>query len=618
MKTLSGSQILARSIAGAGIGYVFTVPTPRLKPVLDCLEKIQGMTVITARDETAAALMADGYIRRSRLFAAVLTDAHGRSLSQVSGVTNAWADKIPLVSVSLCEDAAPNANKGIARSRYDANRVFEPVTVWRKRLSGLADMPKAFVDAVAASQGNRRGPVHLDLEAGLLDRRIEEGIPGIPPEGPVEPQKLTPMRLSGDSQTVDQAVKLLKQARKPLIITGGGVKASRASLDVVRFMERFGLPGCTTMAGIGTIPSDHAYCLGGPSYTAGEAFHVAIKKADVILALGCSFSGLEGFGLPPLWSERIKFIHIDNNPNQIGLNVNPEIPILGDVKTVLAQMAEILDATAFVAPDGWAHWRMILADLKRQRKTRLLNFANRPWGGLHQGSVALEMGKIVEKDNLIMVIDGGNTPLYAAMYGPGMSPRQSFFPFGMAALGGGVPYAIGVALAAPHKRVMLITGDGSSMYAISELETMKRLNLPITIVVNNDSSWNMIKALQDSLFEGNYVGTCLPDIDYAKIAAGFGLYSERVKNAHELVPAYERAVESGGPALIDCVTDCKNLPDSLLSFAMVEFEGAQINPVKLAKSLWKGRDMGLSRALHQVTYVRKALLGFNPSTKRRV
>jgi acetolactate synthase-1/2/3 large subunit len=435
--------------------------------------------------------------------------------------------------------------------------------------------------------------------------------------GRVSEAVIEPVRLPGDEDAVRRAASLIESAKKPLLFSGGGVAASGASADVVRFMERFGIPGATTMAGTGTIPVDHALCLGGPSYTAGETFHAAIREADVVIAFGAAFSGLEGFGLPPLWSDRIRFIHVDIDPMQIGLNVYPEVSILGDAKTVLSRLSDVLAGRGFGGRKKWESWRRFLSALKAGRQKRLARHADRSWPVLHPGRLVREMaGRLVE-DDALMVIDGGNTALFTAMYSPPVGPGRTFFPYGMSALGGGVPYAVGVSLASPGKRVVLVTGDGAFMYNVQELETMVRLSLPIVVIVNNDSAWNMIRSMQDSFFARNFVGTDLPCLDYAGIARGFGLHSQRVTRPEDMLPAYESAVRSKGPALIDCVTDCRNVPDSLLSFALVEFEGSlvHLDPVKVAKSLWMSRDAGLARNMHVAAYVLKALLGINPSAR---
>jgi acetolactate synthase-1/2/3 large subunit len=615
---ISGGELISRCLAAQGIRFVFSVDSERLSPILDSFEGLGSSRVIKARNETAATVMADGYIRRGRRLAAVLTDDNGSALSQISGVTNAWADKIPLLSLSLCAEGEPDYGKGFDRFRFDQGEVFQAVTQYRRKVTSLEELPGALADVINYSLSDKMGPVHLDIPFGLLDQPVESSLgPSEDEARTAEERRVEPVRIAADDEAIERAAAIVRGAERPLIFAGGGVHASDAHEELRELAEKFGIPVATSMAGIGSFPTDHDLSLGPPSYTGGETFHVAIKEADVVIAVGVSFSGLEGFGLPPLWSDAIKFVQIDIAPLQFGLNVKPDVPVLGDARTALRQLIDEAGRNGFKGKAEWGEWSAHLAKLKRDRAKRLAKLANRRWPKGHQGRFAQELGRFVKRDDLLMVIDGGNTPLYAAMYAPAVGPRQAFFPFGMSALGGGIPYAIGVQLASPDKRVMLATGDGSFMYNVQELETIKRLDLPILIAVNNDSAWNMIKAMQDMLYARNFVGTCLPDVDYAKIAEGFGLYAERVMDSDEIAPAYERAVASGGPALIDAITDSSNVPDSLLSFTLVEFEGALtgIHPLKLARSLWMMRDTGIHRMMHMSTYIRKAILRINPLAK---
>ena len=148
-KDVSGAQVLARCLSSQGIKFFFTVPTPRLEPLIKALENEKDVRVITTHNETAAALMAEGYIRRSRLQAAVLTDAKARAISQICGVTNAWADKIPLVSLSLCEDDEPDCNKSVERWRFDQKAAFQAVTSWNIRLASLEKAPDQIMKCIA-------------------------------------------------------------------------------------------------------------------------------------------------------------------------------------------------------------------------------------------------------------------------------------------------------------------------------------------------------------------------------------------------------------------------------------------------------------------------------------
>lgn len=619
MEDISGNELIARSLVANGISYVFTTSSDRLSPLRTCLEKKTNIPVIIARTEGAATLMADGYIRRSGKFAVVLTDDNGRSLSQIYGVANSWADKTPLLSLSICNDDEVDYNKGFNRYRFDQNAVYHEVTIWRKRINSLESIPDTIRKGKFESTRHKRGPVHIDIPFGLLEKTVSfDTTVFSPPSSPIT-NEMRPIRLAGDKLGIEKAASSMKNAKKPLIICGGGVKVSEAYEEVLRFIEAFKIPVATTMGGFGSIPSDHEYCLGGPAYTTGEAFHVAIKDADIVLALGVSFCGLDGFGLPPLWSDKIKFIHVNIDPLQIGLNVSPEISILGDVKTVLNQLTEQLRSEGFCGKPAWRSWAKYLSNLKEGRYKRLNKIINKKWPVIQQGKVIQELGKVIKRDDLVLVLDGGNTPVFFATYAPSLGPRQSFYPFGMAAIGCGIPYAIGVQLASPEKRVMLISGDGSFLYHIQELETMCRLNLPIMIIISNDSAWNMIRAMQYFMFAGNFVGTMLPDIDYSKIARGFGLPATRVDKVEDILPAYEKGVNEGRAALIDIITDKNNFPDCLASFSLIEFDGLLklLNPIKVLKSSLLIMKLGWSKLFFNLTYIRKALLRVNIMAKWR-
>ncbi len=619
MESVSGNELIAKSLVTNGISYVFTASSDRLTPLISCLKSKTGINVIIARNEGAATVMADGYIRRSGRFSAILTDDNGRSLSQIYGVANAWADKIPLISLSICNDDEADYNKGFNRYKFDQNGVFHEITIWRSRVNSIESLSDTLKKGVYESTRHKRGPIHIDIPFGLLDKTIAIDNTLFSESDFATKSKIRSVRLAGDELEIDKAVSSIKSAKKPLIFCGGGVIASEAHDDVICFMEEFKIPAATTMAGFGTIPIDHNYSLGGPAYTTGEAFHVAINDADLVIALGVSFCGVDGFGLPPLWSDKIKFIHVDIDPLQIGLNVSPEISIIGDVKTVINQLSAKLRGEGFISKPAWRSWAKYLSNLKKGRYKRLNKAINKDWPIIHQGKAMQELGKVIKRDDLLLVMDGGNTPVFVAMYTPPMGPRQSFYPFGMAAIGCGIPYAIGVQLASPGRRVILITGDGSFLYHVQELETIRRLNLPISIIIFNDSAWNMIRAMQYSMFAGNIVGTSLPDIDYSKIAKGFGLHATRVTKVEDILPAYENSIHSSGAALIDIITDKDNFPDCLLSFSLVEFDGLMrlLNPVKLIKSSFLILGLGRDRTFLLLSYIKKALFRINIIAKLR-
>jgi acetolactate synthase-1/2/3 large subunit len=385
MKKINGEELLARSLAGQGLGHVFTVPAGRVASVVEALEREEVVRVVRANNETAAAAMADGFTRRSRKCSLVITEDRGAALSQVSAVTNAWADKIPMLSVSLCSDDPPDFNKGVERERFDQNGVFQPVTHWRKRIESVEDIPRAVEEAMSRCRGDRMGPVHLDIPTRLLKQTADAARFSFPEPGSVQQKPVEPPRIAGEPEAVRRAAELIQGAKRPLLFFGGGVNASGAHAQALAFMERWRIPAATTMGGIGAVPLEHELCLGGPSYTAGETFHVAIQEADVVVAVGVAFGGLEGFGLPPVWSSEIKYIHVDMSPYQMGLNVPGEVYILGDARTVLAQLDAELSGRGFAKGDGWDRWSKRLAALKRRRARRLRWDAKHEGRAIHQG-----------------------------------------------------------------------------------------------------------------------------------------------------------------------------------------------------------------------------------------
>ena len=604
----TGAEILLRSMLSQGVDHVFTVDSPAIAPLSKAMDAAAGddLEVVRARDEIAAAAMADAFTYRSRKTCAVLTGGGGRALAQVSAVTNAWADKVPILSISVCEDDPPDLNKGVERRRFNQTDVFREITRWRARAETVAEIPALIAKGLAESMRGKGGPVHLDIPVRLLTETVQAGTGLDFEECPKVLTETT--RMPAAPEQIERAVAMLLASQRPLCFVGAGLVRSGAVDELSEFLHRTGIPVTNSMAAMGAVDSDNECFIGGGSYAAGEVFHNAIRKTDCVLALGTAFGGTEGFGQPPLWSGRIKFIHVDIDPLQIGLNVSPTVPIQADVKTVLKQLMKSLDGRGYGFNERWRPWLEKLRMMKQQRQERLLAEAYADWPVIHQGRLAHSVGRKVFEDDVLMVIDGGNTALYAAMYGPNIKPLESFFPFGMAALGAGVPAAVGLQLAEPKRRVMLFTGDGSMLYNIQELETIVDRRLPIMIVVNNDSAWNMIRCAQTTMYACNYMGTELPGINYAKIGEGFGFHAERVTRAEELVPAYERARACGGPALLDVITDKTNFPDSLISFAMVEFGGVEVSKKNSLLGLWKSRNDGWMRSKNKLTYIWKSFL----------
>ncbi len=399
-----------------------------------------------------------------------------------------------------------------------------------------------------------------------------------------------------DPALIQKAVTLLLSARRPFIFAGGGVIQSGAAELVNNLAKKAGIPLLSSMGALDLVAPDNPMRMGPSSYLSGEAFHHAIKNADVVLAIGVCFSGLDGFGLPPLWSDRIRFIQINIDPQYIALNPPADIAIVADARQAIIQIMERLD-TVSEHPD-WSNWLAGLQRRSRRHEQRLIKEArahkNTP-GRLHPAAALLAVREHVEKADLIAVVDGGNTPLWAGMTMKLPGPGRVFFPTGMATLGVGIPMALGFKAAAPEKPVVLFSGDGSLLYNIQELELMQKYGLPLTIIVNNDSAWNMIRSGEVML--NKTVSTDLPPQDYTAVARAFGMEVVRIRTTADITPALmDRALRPDQPLLIDIPTDKDVFPDALVSFIRVEMMGVLMpQPWKKTRRLYQSQARLFSR-----------------------
>jgi acetolactate synthase-1/2/3 large subunit len=295
--------------------------------------------------------------------------------------------------------------------------------------------------------------------------------------------------------------------------------------------------------------------------------------------VGAALGGLEGFGQPPFWNPDIRFIQVDVDPVNMCLNIPVEVSILGDAGAVLKQMIRLVEEGAAGPNPAHAAWLQHLQEVRRRWRSRVEGEAHDRWPLIHQGYLARTIREVLPPGTFL-VIDGGNTTLWAGMFCMEHKPKSALFPAGMGTLGCGIPVAMGVKAADPDRPLAVIQGDGSFLYNVQELENARRLGMDFVVVIFNDGCWNMIKGAQDLFFGSRRVGSILGDIDYAAVARGLGCYGRRVSRASDIAPALREALEAGGPAVVDVLVDPDCFPETLASFALGEFEGVRINPLR--------------------------------------
>ena len=597
----NGADLIARTLSAAGVKSVFAKDHQLTRPIVSAARALSGVRVISPVSETTAVPMADGCTRYTGRPAVAITAGHGHALSQAVGIASAWADKSPVITISVSPSEGTDSSPIFDREKWDGPGTFSAITRWQGSIRHAVDIVPVLTRAVREATSARCGPVHVQVDTDAVESLISNA----PEEELIKSLSRSAQAASppvADPEMIERAYKLLASARRPLILAGGGTIRAGAVTEVNELARRTGIPITSTMGGMGAALPDNPSYMGAASYLSGEAFHTAIKEADVVLAMGVCFSGLDGFGLPPLWSPKIKFIQANIWHEDIAINPNAEIALIGDAKQTASAMLELAPRQA---PDKESEWLSKLRKLDRQHLDRIYGEASRDWKLIHPAAAAEAMREVFEPTEPLVVLDGGNTALWAGMLIPVPGPRRGFFPVGMGTLGLGIPVALGIKSVAGDRPVILASGDGAFMYNIQEMETMLNHDIPFTAVVFNDSAWNMIRAGQ--AMSGNVYGTDLPDQDYASVAKSFGISCKRVTKKEELLPTFKEARDSGGPSIIDVVTDPDSLPDSLISFARVEFHGAKMPPAKMLKSLFKGKTPMDVRGLNLLKFIIKTV-----------
>jgi acetolactate synthase-1/2/3 large subunit len=569
---VSGCDLLARSLRQLGIPFVVGKEEGTMGPVFQSMRSQDGVTAITPLGDIAGAFMAYGYTYYSQFPSVVLTSTPADAVNALTGLGTAWADKMPLMIVSTC----PDSRVGGSRQGRTQRRFFSAFCKWSTSVVRGEEIPRAVGQAFREAMSGCRGPVHIDVPASLLaeEREIPENELKKTIASEASPQ--IPPIIEGDPDLIEKALRMLLSSERPLIISGGGVVHAQAWKEMDDLVRALEIPASTSMAGEGTILGDNPFFIGGPSYTSGEPFHRAIKRADCVLVVGAALGGLEGFGQPPLWNKDIRFIQVDIDPINICLNIPVEISILGDAKAVLGRMLELVNSGAVKPNPSHRPWLDHLLEVRRRWWARVDGEANASWPVIHHGYLTKVISKAVEPGTFLAA-DGGNVALWGAMFGMPHRPKSVSFPFGMGTLGCGIPMAIGIKSADPERPLVLVQGDGSFLYNIQELETARELGMAFVVVIYNDGCWNMIKGTQDVFFGARYVGALLGDIDYAAIARGFDCYGRRVERAADIEPAFREAQASGLPAVLDVIVDPNTFPETLLSFAVGEFEGVRFS-----------------------------------------
>jgi acetolactate synthase-1/2/3 large subunit len=544
MGMISGAELFVRSLQVEGVRALFAITDVSFTP-LSFEAEAAGMLVVAGRHESAEVHMADAWARATGVPAVVVGGMGPGVANLVPGVVNAWVEGIPVVVIGT--QRTSRVHEAIRRNRFQYTpqlELFRPVTKFAAAIPEAKRIPEYLREAFRHCLGGRPGPVYLELAPELLREQVGEDANPV-----LAPAAYRAAAGSPDPGAVRRAAALLGQAARPLVLAGNGVQAGEASEELARFAEVAGAAVCTTPGARGAISERHPHCVG----MANALLSPVMQEADVVVAVGTRIGEVVGYGQPPAWAGPATqvLVHLDRDPLAIGVNRPVDVALVGDVLQGLGALAEAI-GTSEVRNDGnWARERAAAAhEVMTMMADAGLGLQGTP---VHPARLAAEFARFLP-DEAIVCLDGGNSALWAHMALVVTRPRSLLWTGHFGHLGTGLPYAIGAKLACPDRPVFLFSGDGAFGFNLQELETAARVGAAIVAVVNCDYAWAMEE--QGMLDEvGRTIGVEMSVVRYDRVAEGLGCHGELVDTPDGIVPALERAIASGRPAVVQVVVD---------------------------------------------------------------
>ena len=552
MAKITGAQCLADMLAGYGVSHVFMVPAV-LRRTFAEMERRTKIKRIHTHGEKSAAYMADGYARASGKPGVCMAQVIG-ALNLAAGLRDAHLAHSPVIAFTGGRDPKTKFRK--VYQEVDDVPAFEPVTKFNATVDDVSRFPDMVRQAFRVAVSGTPGPVHLQFRGneGQVDAEEADIEPLI--EGQFA--RVPPFRPEPEAGSVIAAVDILERAVRPVIVAGGGVRASGAGKELVAFAEKLAIPVATSLNGKDSIPGVHPLSVGVCGTYSRESANRVVGQADLVCFIGTETGGMTThfWAVPKIGTPAIQ---IDSDPEALGRNYPLKASVLGDAKVVLAKMLERADARTAAKRRVWVEQAQgVCREWYAKYKPALESDAV----PIRPERMCAELTKHVPDDGIVLVDTGHAGMWMGGMYDLRTSAQSYMRSAGH--LGWAFSAGLGAKCACPERPVVVFTGDAGFWYHVAEIETAVRWKINSVTVVNNNASGNQSKRGFDRVYGGEQTEQARElwtyrMVNFARIAEDIGAMGIRVEKPAELGPAIQRALEADRPVVVDVATDIEAL-----------------------------------------------------------
>ena len=558
-RKMTGAQCLADMLKGYGVTHVFHVPAVLRSTYAEMERRETGIKRLHVHGEKAAAYMADGYARASGKPGICMAQVIG-ALNLAAGLRDAWLAHSPVIAMTGGRE--PKTKFRQVYQEVDDVPAFEPVTKFNATVDDVARFPDMVRQAFRVATSGTPGPVHLQFRGneGQIDAEEAEMEPLVEPLF----ARVPAFRPQPDEASVRAALKIIEGAARPVIVAGGGVRASGAQAELVALAEALQIPVATSLNGKDSIPANHPLSVGVAGTYSRESANRVVNAADLVCFIGSETGGMTThfWAVPKIGTPAIQ---IDIDPEALGRNYPLAAAVNGDAKVTLARMLAQADRAGAAKRKSWIAEVEKICGEWRDKYAAALNSDAVP---IRPERLCRELTKHVP-DDAIVVVDTG----HAGMWMGGMfdlaSPRQSYMR-SAGHLGWAFPAGLGAKCACPERPVVTFTGDAGFWYHIAEIETAARWNINAVTVVNNNGGGNQSKRGFDRVYGGKQTDKArelwtFSKMNFARIAEDMGALGIRVEQASAFPAVLAQALAANRPAVIDVVTDIDALAPTAVS-----------------------------------------------------
>ncbi len=530
---LNGSQIVIECLKEQGVDTVFGYPGGTILNVYDELYKHQDeIKHVLTSHEQGASHAADGYARATGKVGVCMATSGPGATNLVTGIATAYMDSIPVVAITA--NVAVSLLGKDSFQEIDIAGVVTPITKYSFIVKDIEDLAPTIRRAFKIAQSGRPGPVLVDITKDVTAATTEY-------------ERVTPEPIARVTETIREsdiqiAIELIKEAKKPYILVGGGAVLSDASKEVREFVEKVQAPVADTLMGKGVFDGENELYTGMLGMHGTKASNFGVTKCDLLITIGARFSD-RVTGNAKTFARNAKILHIDIDPAEINKNVTAYASVIGDIKAVLERINPRLEKQNH---DEWIN------EVKELKATYPLKY--NPEG--LTGPYVIEQIYEATKGDAIITTEVGQHQMWAAQFYKYRNPRTLLTSGGLGTMGYGLGASMGAKTACPDKHVFNIAGDGCFRMNMNEIATAVRKNIPIIEVVINNHVLGMVRQWQTLFYDKRYSNTILTDgVDFVKFAEAMGAEGIRVTTKEEVMPAIQKAMSLNKPVVIECIID---------------------------------------------------------------